>query len=145
MKGTLLVVAQRAAADEVAGLRSPCRRLAVPFRQVVLAEVVADRRQVVGRARHDRALGHAAVALARDAVVVGLGVLARVDEVRLLDAGEVAAVGEHRLEEEHRALLELAHAIALSSGFSRSTLTISRRPSMPTSDCLAVSTAATLL
>ncbi len=34
---------------------------------------------------------------------------------------------------------------SLSSGFSRSTFTISRRPSMPTSDCFAVFTAAMLL
>ncbi len=64
----------------------------VPLRQVVLAEVVAHRRQVVGGARHDRARRDAAVALAGDAVVVGLGVDAGVDEVRLLDGAEVAAV-----------------------------------------------------
>ena len=71
--------------------------------------MVADRRQVVVGALDDRARRHAAVALAGDAVVVGLGVDAGVDEVRLLHGGEVAAVREHRLEEQHRALLELAH------------------------------------
>ncbi len=87
-------------------------RLLDAARQVVVAEVVADRRQVVLGALHDGALGQTAVGGAADAVVVRLGILARVHEVRLLDRGEVAAVGDHRLEEEHRALLELADAVA---------------------------------
>ena len=86
--------------------------VAVALGQVVVAEVVAHRRQVVGGALDDGADGDAAVALAGDAVVVGLGVLAGVDEVGLLDGGEVAALAEHRLEEQHGALLELAHAVA---------------------------------
>ena len=45
-----------------------------------------------------------------------LRVLAGVDEVGLLDGGEVAALAEHRLEEQHGALLELPHAVAQLGG-----------------------------
>ncbi len=102
-EGDLLGVAEGAAADQVA------RPGAMALGQVVLAEVVADGRHVVGGALDDGARRHAAVGVAGDAVVVRLRVLARVDEVGLLGGGEVAALAHHRLEEEHGPLLDLAH------------------------------------
>ena len=113
-EGHLLDVAQRAAADQVARLvlvgagRAGVVPVAVARRQMVDAEVMADRRLVVGGPLDDGAGRHAAVGEAHDAVVVGLGILARIDEVALLDRREVAAVALHRLEEQHGPLFELA-------------------------------------
>ena len=99
----LRVVAKRAPADGVACFR-------ITARQVVLAEVVADRREVVVGALDDRARRNAAIGAPYDPVVVRLGILARVHEIGLLDAGKVPTVGEHRFQEEHRTLLDLANA-----------------------------------
>ncbi len=98
-------VAERAAADRVAGVFDACR-------QVVFAEMVADRGEVIGVAGDDRVRADAALAIAGDAVAVALGVLGRVDEKALLDGCKIAANLDHFFQEGDGPVLDVADHLA---------------------------------
>ena len=102
----LLRALQRAAADEVGRIRRAV------LGDVVVAIVRGDGRHVVRLALIDRACADAACKLAGDTVAVALRVDAAVHEHAGFDRREVAALLDHLLHEEDRALLELPRLFA---------------------------------
>ena len=97
----LLGLAQGAAVDEVT-------RLVEPHGQVVVAEMVADRGEVVGVTLDDGSLGDTALAVTGDAVMVALREFCRVDEEPVLHGGEVPTDVQHFGEEPDGPLFEVA-------------------------------------
>ena len=106
--GDLFGFAERAAADQVAGVFDT-------FGQVVMAKVGANRGKVIGVTRHDAISSDTALTVTGDAVAVAFGVFRGVNEETFFNRGKITANFNNLFQEGHRAFADIAGHFAQRS------------------------------